>query len=1311
MTSPDSETPSSSSGFQAPAAARPPRWAGARRAGRWALWLLLAVYFLFGLTVLALRHFVLPEVEHHKPRIEALLSRSLGLPVTIGHIDAGWAGLRPALTLAGLQVLDRERRPALHLAQVETEVAWRSLLVLGLRLHRLELVSPELDIRREADGRIYVAGLPVRTEGPDQGGFADWLLDQHEIVIRDARVRWTDLQRPAPPLELQALNFRLENAGSHHRFGLTARLPEALASGLDVRGDFRGRKLDHPEQWHGQAYASVERADLAVWRQWLDYPFQVQGGQGGLRLWLEIADQRVAAVTADLALRDVKARLGRNLPLLDMDAMSGRLTLRRPPGALELAAYKLALTTRDGVKLEPSDFFLRWREPAGGQPGRGELTASVVNVGALARLSDFLPLDPASRRTVASFQPRGHLRGTRLTWSGDSEKLAAYSLQSRFDDIGVEPVGVYPGLSGISGTVEGNERGGKLTLASRNASLELPSVFAEPRLELAEFAADAAWAVTGGDVEVTLKSARFDNKDAAGTASGRFRTRAGSGSPGEIDLDAALSRAEAGAVWRYMPLVVNPQVRDWLRNSLTGGQAHDTRLKLKGDLYDFPFADGKRGTFLVTGRFSGASLGFAPGWPELQALEGDLRFEGVRMLIRGHKGNAFGVGVSNVEAEIANLGGHDALLAIKGQAAGPAADMLRYVNASPVAGWIGGATQQMSTTGSASLNLKLGIPLARARDTQVEGTARISGARLVPAPGAPALHDAQARLEFTERSFHVRQASATVLGAPAQFSGELRPDGSVVFSGQGTADVASLRQHLELPILGHASGSSAWTGTVTAHRQGVDVAVHSNLVGISSSLPAPLNKTAGEAVPLTVEVGPTAESARGPAPRAGSHRDSLRVAIGRGFHLHLVRLHEGEASQVERGVIGLGETPAMPERGVLLGGNLSRVDWDDWRLRLFGEGSPGGEGGGAGLPIAALNFKAGELVAFGQRLTDFAITGRHTQGVWNAQIASKELAGRVVWRGSGQGRLVARLGHLDLTDVRPTTEPLHKPATDAVTELPGLDVEVQNFSLRGRQLGRLELAAVNQADLWRIEKLALSNPDGRLTADGQWRTGRDSETTLDFRLEADSAGRLLERLGYGEAVRRGTATLAGHLSWKGPPTSLDGASLSGEMRLDAASGQFAKLDPGAGRLLGVLSLQSLPRRITLDFRDIFSEGFAYDSISGNLKLDRGVIRSDNLEIRGPAARVAMSGEANLVRETQNLKVRVHPAIGETLSVGVLIANPHIGIAAYLANKLLREPLDKFFSFQYAVSGSWADPKVEKIETPRAPAPPAGLPQP
>jgi uncharacterized protein YhdP len=207
---------------------------------------------------------------------------------------------------------------------------------------------------------------------------------------------------------------------------------------------------------------------------------------------------------------------------------------------------------------------------------------------------------------------------------------------------------------------------------------------------------------------------------------------------------------------------------------------------------------------------------------------------------------------------------------------------------------------------------------------------------------------------------------------------------------------------------------------------------------------------------------------------------------------------------------------------------------------------------------------------------------------------------------------------------------------------------------------------------------------------------------MDFRLAVADSGALLERIGAGKAIRGGKGELSGQVSWAGSPLSIDYPSLGGQVNIAIDSGQFLKAEPGAARLLSVLSLQSLPRRLAFDFRDLFEQGFAFDSVTGDLAIAEGVARTTNLRMRGPAAVVLMEGSADIGRETEDLRVVVVPEINAgTASLAYAIINPAVGIGTFLAQYFLRKPLIEAGTREFRVTGPWDDPKVERVERKRA----------
>ncbi len=1304
-------------------------------------WAALTVYFLFALLIVTLRYAVLPHIEDYRSDIERALSASLNLPVAIARIDAHWQGLRPTLALSGMQIHNREGQPALTFDNVDAELSWTSLAHLDLRLHRLEILSPTLDIRRDTAGRIFIAGLQLNTQTPDnQTDFSDWLLAQRNIIIRDARITWTDGQRGAPPLALAHLNFHLENAGSRHRFGFTAEPPREIAGRLDIRGEFRGRDLGQPAAWKGEAYAEFDYADLAVWRQWVDYPIELPHGSGAMRLWLNFSQKQLTGMTADVVLHDAQMRLGKDLPFLDVATLTGRLEGRRTPFGYQVNAQRLALQAQDGIVLETSDFQLEWNEAAGRNPANGSFSANTLDFEVLARLAAYLPFDATMRQQLVDYAPRGKLVDLKMGWTGkvDGQGVVSsdkYSISARFERLGVNAHGALPGFVGLSGRLAGDENGGVFRLASQEAALELPAVFTESRIALGVLNAQANWKARKDGIELNLENANFENADAAGHIAGQYvYPRGDSRTPGNIDLTARLTRGRGDVVWRYIPLAVGQDVRDWLRTSISGGGSNDTTLRLKGDLQHFPFADGS-GIFEVKGRIQDATLRYAAGWPQIDHIMGSLEFVGNRMLIKADSANIFGVTLGDVRVEIPDLSLDEPQLDIIGKASGPTADFLRFIEDSPVGEDIGHFTEDMTAQGSGFLDLKLLLPLQHMENSKIEGRYQFAGNRLKVDADLPPLGDVYGRLQFTGDALKAERVRATLLGMPLTFDLKTAGNGAVSVNADGQLNIAELRKQMNHPLLDQLSGSSAWRGTVLARKKSAEVVFESKLLGISSSLPEPFNKSASEALPLRFErkllVKPSVPLPRGSSAAsrvaAAAPRDQIGLTLGSAFAARLIRRYDGEQADkvvLERGAIALGEPLALPDKGVLLAVTMKKIDIDLWRSLLTqisadkgNAAKDGNAGEAAALPLTTITLKTPELTAFGYKLNDLdAHAALSREGGWRADLKSRDVIGELFWKGQGSGRLGARFKQLTINQATPTADGESSVPADAANseppikpeDLPGLDIEVEQFTLRGKALGKLKIAADNREGAWEA-RLDIDNDDGELTGSGRWRPHTtQADTQLKFTLTAKSIEKLLGRLGYVDAVKRGKATLEGNVSWNGAPFAIDYPTLSGALKVDAENGQFNKLEPGVGRLLGILSLQSLPRRITLDFRDVFSQGFAFDNISGQLTMHNGIIETNDLKIRGPAAKVLMTGSANVPLETQNLKVRVQPAIGESIAVGAMLAYPAAGAIAWLAQKVLSDPLDQAFAFEYAVTGSWADPKVEKLGGPQ-PQPPAETP--
>ncbi len=1256
-------------------------------------WLAWSAFISFAAAFLALRYWLLPHVEEYRAQIVAAISRSIGLPVKIGTIEADWLGLRPRLSFSDVRIYDSSGRAVLVLPHVTNVVSWRSVLYRDLRLRSLTIDAPQLTVRRSAAGDIYIAGMQLSGGGSEQGGFTAWVLGQREIVVRNAEIEWRDEMRDAPPLELHALNFRLLNSGDKHSIGLSARPPASLGTNLDLRAELIGRGAANPAAWTGRIYAEIGYTRLASWRPWVDYPVDLQRGQGALRLWATLGDGKLLQSTTDIALTGVAVRLAPDLPLLELESVRGRVQSRATAKGYQVSGENLALTRGQGLSMGPLSFRAEWAPRAGDVPEQGSANASLIELEPLAQLAAYLPLPATLRKLLVELAPRGTLLDSRFSWTGRLAEADKYSLRSRFSDVAVNAWHKVPGFSGLSGSVDASTAGGRVYLSSSKTELDLPQVFPQRRIQLDRLDGQIDWEhPQPGAFDVRLSSLAFSSKHFAGNASGTYSWREGSG-PGTIDLSARLSRADGSQVARYLPLgsLMGEKARAWVAGAVVSGRASDVSLRLRGDLHEFPYADPSKGEFRVSAHFSDGVFQPAPKWPRIQDIDGELMFDRDKMTIVGNAGSVYGAKLSDVRVGIESLKAPQKLLEIAGTAEGPSAAFLAYIAGSPVHGMVKGFTDSIHATGSGTLKLKLELPLGRLEHSKVAGDFRLDDNSVTLSPQLPAIEHATGTVSFTESSVTLNDVQGRFLGGAVTISGGTAPGVRLRAVARGRAEAAELEPLLPSRWRGFLSGAAGYVATATLRDGNAQLSVASSLKGVASTLPAPLDKAAGSELPLRIELLPGTNDAR----------DRISVRLGDRLAAEILRQREGKELAVQRASIAIGPRRGtkmrLPERpGVLVYGAMPALDLDRW-LPLI-------TGGGSAVGPTAVDLKTGTLDAFGKRLSAVTLkAGADAEG-WSANVQADELAGDLSYRTGDGGKLIARLSRLQIPEDAPGHGTGAKGDEKEVKDLPALDLIADRFAFRGKQLGRIEVAAQRAGPDWRIERLAMVNPDASMSGSGAWRGGATPSTNLKFELKANDVGKFLDRIGYKGLVKDGKATLGGAVTWTGDPLSIDYPSLSGQLKLDVKDGRFLEIEPGFGKLISLMSLQMLPRRITLDFRDVFSKGFQFDRISSTLHIHNGVMATSDFKMHGASADVSMSGNTDLANETQDLTVRVVPGLGDSASTVIGLVNPLAGVASAIAQRLLKNPLGQIFSYDYKITGTWSDPKVEKL---RAPAPSVG----
>jgi uncharacterized protein (TIGR02099 family) len=1342
----------------------PPSQSGSLKAyaiiAKGALWLLMAAWLVLVLAWGALHYWIVPRIGELRPELEAQAARALGVPVRIGSIEARSEGLIPSFELKDVILLDPQGREALRLPRVLAALSPRSLWNLGFE--QLYIDRPQLDIRRSADSRIYVAGLDFSRSSDNEGRGADWFFRQTEFVIRGGTVRWTDEKRAAPPLELDQVDFVMRNSGRGHALRVDATPPPAWGERFSLRGLFREPLLSvhggRWQEWQGQVHGDFSHVDVSQLQRYANFGVEVSRGRGAVRLWADLDRGQLAGGAADIVLADVNTRLGASLAPLALESVSGRLGGKRFTGGFEFRTERLQFVTSEGQRWPGGNVSLVWTQAEGLEPAQGELRADKLDLFALRQLATHLPLGATAHSALTAYAPKGLVETLHAKWEGPLDALKKYEAQGRAvrleiaarpRDPGSAPGGGAgtPGVRGASVDFELTQGGGKGKLRIQNGAVDFPGVFEEPVIPVADLSADLNWQVKGEDISASVSNLAFSNADAQGQGKASWRTGsvAGARFPGVLDLQATLSRADGARVWRYLPLGVPKTARDYVHASVVQGAATNAKFRVKGDLREFPFRDPKQGEFHVTADVRGATYAFVPhvkagaAWPALTQLSGELVFDRDSLHVNGATGTfTGGTGLQvKAQAQIPDL--RATTVAVTGEIRGPLVQALGVVNNSPVSAMMGQALARASANGAADVRLALELPIATLEKSTVRGTVTLAGNDVQITPDSPMLARARGVVTFSERGFALAGAQAKALGGDVRLEGGSRAfvtaplagpsDATVVVRAQGTATAEGLRQAREIGFVSRlardAAGAAAYNVQL-AFRHGVaEVAVTSNLQGLALNLPPPLAKAADAVLPMRYENALTRESlASLGAAGLARPQDQLTFELGRGASAVYLRDLSGAEPRVIRGALAVGlaagESEAMPDQGVMANVKLASVNLDAWD-DVLNRASPGGGSAAAQnyLPTL-LAVRAADLTLEGRTLHNVVLGGSRDGLNWQANADADELNGYFEYRQpstANAGRLLARLSRLSIAaSAAKEVETLLDEQPD---RLPELDVVVDAFELRGKKLGRMEIEAVNRTSAgareWRLNKLNLTMPEATMSATGNWaaiaaqapvaagqrgaaRPVRERHrTVMNFKLDVADSGQLLNRFGMKDVVRRGKGRMEGQVSWLGSPLTLDYPSMNGNLYINFEGGQFLKADPGLAKLLGVLSLQSLPRRLALDFRDVFTEGFAFDFVRGDVTIQQGIAATNNLQMKGVNAAVLMEGHADIAHETQELKVVVVPEINAgTASLVATVINPAIGLGSFLAQMFLRQPLIKAATQEFQIDGTWADPHITRI---------------
>ena len=988
----------------------------------------------------------------------------------------------------------------------------------------------------------------------------------------------------------------------------------------------------------------------------------------------------------------------------------------------------------------------------------GSARLSELDLGNLNAIAKSLPLTDALRSQLQHTQPTGIIRAVDATWRDQSRSaktgdVADVTIGRYFVEGSAELSNLewrehdgVPGVTGFSAMVKGSTREGTITFGAlapsgNNAKAKtdptVPTVLdfgkrftaplafdtlrgalkwsRKPDTSRASIAPGVASAIV---TQIDVSSLLFENADLAGTIKGTWHSD--SLGPGVANLTGTLSRGDITATHRYLPTAQSVHSRVWLQHAVLAGKVQDARFSVKGPIWHFPFRDDRAGVFEMSAQVKGGVLDYADHWPRAENIDTQLVFRGTSITAQVAGATIAGVPIAATYVKLDDTASDSPKLEIRGSVSAPVNDFLQWVVASPVNAWLDGFLQPAKASGNGRLNLSLMFPLEAMDKTSINGEFVFAGNHLELGGDIPPLDNVNGSIRFSEAEFRSENVTAEALGGPLKVVISTEA-GRIKTQASGTAAFERVRERFAYPGLNQLTGQAQWqletsqlsTGSVGAS-PAPETAMNLSLTTVQPKWPLDglfqVNAAIRDAArPMQINVQRTT---------LDKGRDRLVVEVPGQLHAILERsaANAADVRVVERATLDIGaQKTALPARGYALRGDVLKFDADA-AIAFLNHPSVLGKKSVGGLPSEStsadfvnVNLRATEAILYAHKFNDVTLRVQPAGQRWRLALRSKEATGIISLDTAPD------TGVVDAVAIRlqrfswpiPVPNSTLASATGTVSpsaenqRWPTLDLTADVFVSEGRDLGKLEMRAQPAADEWRIDQVKLTNVDGTVEAKGRWRPKGGStvtgDTAVDVALKWGDAGRFMARFGLPKGVDRGAGTLTGAISWPGSPAQFSYAKLGGKFTLETAQGRFTEMEPGIGKLLGVLSLQAIPRRLSLNFDDLFGKGLAFDEIKADVAIIAGVASTDSFTIYGPSSRVQIRGSADMNRETQDLQVRVFPSLSTATAIGIgfATANPAIGAAVLLGQKLAKDPIERFLMREIEVKGTWTNPDVKQ----------------
>ena len=1247
--------------------------------------LVITYVFFIVISSLTFQFYIKPNLNNYKSRIEILASEATGQTIKINSLEGRWDFINPELALNEVVFYDSQNNTTLALTEISADFSWLSPFYLAPTLSEIKLKAPKLLVRRDTTNKIFIGGIPI--DGPANNKLANWLLNQKKVSIEQGEVDWRDEFRQAPALTLKDLNlsykthFIIDLIGKH-KFNLNFRVSNSDNQFIDLSGNIYAKKIEDINSWDSEVKIKAGNINLAAYTPWVDYPIKINAGTGDLNLTASINNAVIDKINASIKLTNFKTELNQaNKNEVNLRNFSGNIIWYSSKKDHHVTFENLYLLTNNGINIENANSAITISSETN-NPTAFSLQINKLQLDAANEILQTIPYFDDVKSKIDAIKPSGSLSKVDLKWVDD--KNIVLSLKAQFDKLSLKAFDGLPGFENLTGSIHLTDKDGSLKLKSTDVSLTYNKLFRE-ELKFNDLHGDLKWTKN----YLMFKNISFNNAFINGSINGSIKNSLEKGA--YLDIQASIPFIDLKHAKTYYPKTIGTESLHWLDTSLLEGSLENTLVSIKGSSDDFPFVDAQNrpdpneGSFVVTTTGKNTLIEYGTGWPVIEKFDFNASVNAGTFELLSKKGQFLGNTIKELKTTIPAIAIEHPILNLQSTLDSPTREAIKFINNSPIKESVQHLFDEATGSGEGKLKVNIDIPMNNLDAITFKGNYQFLESNLTnPAVGIPKIEKIKGLVTFDEKNVKTENLTGTMFGGNTNISLVADASKAIKVKLNGKFTDKGIEEKLGTSF-SKLNGSANWEGLLEYKKPLLNIQLSSDLKGIEMSYPAPFNKARDKE-----------EKFYFTKKQNNTKTDQIEFAYSNIVSSKITRIEKNNIMSIDKGYISINsDIKTNTQKGLYLKANLPYVNLDDF-ISVYSEGD---SGSGFKIDKADIALKHADL--FDRRFNNMKIEIAPVSASTKFKISSNETSGNLLWT-EKDNKLTARLNGLKLPN---EIKKLSSTESSSSQKVPNLDIKIDSLEVDGKKVGKLELVSMTSKQNINIQKFKIINDKNIFQAEGDWiGWNKNPISNINFSWKISNLGETLNFLGFPNFVKDGEADVSGQLRWPGNPFSFDKTKVEGSFNLDVRKGIVQKVEPGIGRLFGLLTLQSLPRRLSLDFRDLFGSGFVLDTMNVAVRVNNGIMKTSNFRMDGPAAEVFMSGEINIIKETQDLNLKVTPHISDSLSIAALAGGPLVGAVAFIAQKILKDPLNKVLTSEYRIIGTWEKPEevnnsaTDKIKT-------------